>query len=163
MLPKPSCLHFSAFLPLNSSTLPHYFCNPPPDAPSRPPFSQPTQPPYLACRALFGQVAVTGALHSAQQHVDRDLDFLRHYLHASSRSVLVSPPSLPCSLARSSLTSSTHPEHKHLQSDPVQHHTLPDPTTTPARFPSKTPKGVDKSDNSIENIACSDEIYPRAT
>jgi hypothetical protein len=41
--------------------------------------------------------------------------------------------------------------------------TLPDPTTTPARFPSKTPKGVDNYDNSIENIECSDEIYPRAT
>jgi hypothetical protein len=35
---------------------------------------------------------------------------------------LVSPPSLPRSLARSSLTSSTHPEHKHLQPDPIQHH-----------------------------------------
>jgi hypothetical protein len=122
VLPKHSCLHFSALLPLNSSTLPHYLCNPPPDAPSRPPFSQPTQPPSLACRALLGQVAVTGALHTAQQHVDRDLNFLRHYLHASSRSVLVSPPSLPRSLARSSLTSSTHPEHKHPQPDPIQHH-----------------------------------------
>lgn len=164
--PEHSCLHFSALLPLNSSTLPHYhLCNSPPDAPSRPPsFSQPIQPPPLACRALLGQVAITGALHTAQQHVDWDLDILRHSIHASSHGVLVPPTSLPRSLARSSLTSSTHPDHTpSTRPSQAPSITLPDPTTTPARFPSKTPKGVDNYDNPIENIECSDEIYPRAT
>jgi len=89
----------------------------------------PTSLSFARRASLPGQVAVNGALHIAQ-HVDWDLDILRHYLLASSHRVFVSPPSpLPRPLARSC--------HFDL---PRINCTLPGPTTTPARFPSETPK-----------------------
>ena len=163
MLPKHSCLHFSALLPLNSSTLPHYLCNPPPDAPSRPPFSQPTQPPSLAA-ALSLEKSPSLVLCTLRSSTSIGIwtfsvttstllaaafSSLRHHCPVLWPEALSLPRPIPS-------INTFNPT----QSNTI---TLPDPTTTPARFPSKTPKGVDKYDNSIEDIECSDEIYPRAT
>lgn len=73
-------------------------------------------------------------------------------LLASSHNVLVSPTSLPRSLARNS----------HFL-DPPRSYTCPTQPLHLHVFLRKPPKGVDNYDNPIENIECSDETYPRAT
>jgi hypothetical protein len=81
------------------------------------------------------------------------LDILRHYLHASSHGVPVSPPSLPHSLAR---RSQLYPTLKH------NHPTRPNHYTSTFSF--ENPQGVDNCDNPIESsIPTTGQIFPLAT